>query len=196
MSCYWGYWVQIVLLRHGMPKVDKDRRLNAAEFGGWVSEYNAAGIDTDCRPPQPAIEQASKCNLVVCSNLPRSLESARALGIETIGICESAFREMDMPYANLQFPRLSLSVWSVLFRLMWVGGYSANAESFDAARERARNCAERLMVLASIHDSVLLVGHGSLNWFVARYLKSMGWTGPRKAPRKYWEFGVYSYQAT
>lgn len=178
-----------------MPKVDKDCRLNAAEFGRWVSEYNAAGIDADCRPPQPAIEQAAKCNLVVCSTFRRSLESARALGTETIDVCASTYREMDMPHVNLRFPRLSPSVWSVLFRLMWVGGYSANAESFDAARERARNCAEQLMELASVHGTVLLVGHGSLNWFIARYLKSMGWIGPKRAPREYWEFGVYC-QAT
>ncbi|MCK6374106.1 MAG: histidine phosphatase family protein [Zoogloea sp.] len=188
--------MQIVLLRHGMPKVDKDRRCNAAEFGRWVSEYNAAGIDADCRPPQPAVDQANKCNFVVCSSLPRSLESARALGIESIGVCESVFREMDMPYANLRFPRLSLPVWSVLFRLIWAGGYSANAESFGAARKRARDCAKRLVELASVHGSVLFVGHGSLNWFIARYLRSMGWAGPRKAPRKYWEFGVYCPQTT
>lgn len=53
-------------------------------------------------------------------------------------------------------------------------------------------CSERLAELASEHGTVLLVGHGSLNWFIARHLKKMGWSGPNKSPRKYWTFAVYS----
>jgi broad specificity phosphatase PhoE len=176
-----------------MPQINKDQRLSAAEFGQWVSAYNNAGINAGCMPSQGAMEQARTCAFVVCSNLRRSSESAKALGLETIDACESTFREMDMPHAIWRFPRLSPGTWAVLFRLMWAAGYSANVESFSEARERARRCAERLAELASEHGKVLFVGHGSLNWFISRYLKSMGWTGPRKAPSGYWEFGVYRY---
>jgi broad specificity phosphatase PhoE len=184
--------VRIVLLRHGEPSIDKDLRLSARDFGNWVSCYNAAGIDGNCLPSRAAIEQAARCQFVVCSNLPRSLESAKALGVKDNGPGEDMFREMEMPYASWSFPRLSLVTWCVLFRLMWVIGYRANAESFADARKRARACAERLTELASTHRNVLHVGHGTMNWFIAKHLKSMGWTGS-KAPRKYWEFGVYSY---
>lgn len=179
-----------------MPKIDRDRRLSAAELGIWVAAYNAAGIDLDLRPPQNAIGQASTCAFVMCSNLPRSLESAKALGLDNIGACESLFREVDLPYASWYFPRLPPSAWTVFFRLMWALGYSGNTESLSEAKARARRCAERLAELAAEHDRVLLVGHGSLNWFVARHLKRMGWSGPKKAPRRYWEFGVYSFNAT
>lgn len=185
--------MEIVLLRHGMPQIAKEGRLTAAEFGKWVSAYNEAGIDAASRPPQNAIVEAGKCAFVVCSSLPRSRESAKALGLKAIGACDALFREMDMPYASWRFPQLSPGVWAVIFRLIWVGGYSANAESFREARERARRCAERLALLAAEHGKVLFVGHGSLNWFVSRYLKSMGWAGPPRAPRRYWEFGVYRY---
>jgi broad specificity phosphatase PhoE len=174
-----------------MPKIDKDRLLNATEFGFWVSEYNAAGINVGCRPPQHAIEQVSRCAFVVCSSLPRSMESAKALGIESIDVCEAMFREMDMPHANRSFPRLSPAMWTVLFRLIWAVGYSANTESFKEARERARSCAQRLAELASVHGTVLLVGHGLLNWFIAWHLKKMGWSGPQKSPRNYWDFAMY-----
>lgn len=183
--------MQIFLMRHGKPKIEKHLRLNAAEFGAWVEKYNASGIDTEHTPPQGAIEQASQCAVTVCSHLPRSLESARALGIECIGICDATFREMDMPYAKWPFPKLSLPMWSVFFRLAWAFGYSANVESFKAAKERARRCAEHLAGLATAHGSVLFVGHGSINWFIARHLKSMGWFCSEKPPRKYWEFSVY-----
>lgn len=185
--------MRIILLRHGAPKIERDLQLSASEFGRWVSDYNAAGIDDDCRPPPCSIEQANRCAFVVCSDLPRSLASARALGVDNIGAGESLFREMSMPHANWPFPRLPLPLWPVFFRLLWALGYSANAEeSFKQARGRARACSERLAELASEHGTVLLVGHGSLNWFIARHLKKMGWSGPNKSPRKYWTFAVYS----
>jgi len=84
--------LQIVLMRHGKPKIDKNLWLNAAEFGAWVKKYNAAGIDIDYQPPQIAIQQANQCAFTVCSNLARSLESAKALGVERIGVCAPMFR--------------------------------------------------------------------------------------------------------
>lgn len=179
-----------------MPVIDQERRLSAAEFGQWVSAYNEAGINVGCAPSQDAIDQAQKCAFVVCSNLPRSLESAKALGLEGIDVCDSIFREFDMPHATWRYPRLSPGTWAVVFRLLWAVGYSKNIESFEEARERARSCAERLAELASEQGKVLFVGHGSLNWFISRYLKKMGWTGSAKAPRRYWEYCVYRYHAT
>jgi broad specificity phosphatase PhoE len=172
----------------------KRRRLNAAEFGVWVEQYNAAGIDAEYLPTQEAVAQASQCAFTVCSNLPRSLESANALGIERIGASSHMFREMDMPHAAWRVPTLSLQAWLVFFRLAWALGYSANAESFKSAKTRARSCAEQLANLAVTNGTVLFVGHGSLNWFVARCLKRMGWISADKPSRKYWEHSVFYMQ--
>lgn len=184
--------MHIVLMRHGKPQIDHRLRLSAAEFGVWVEKYNAVGIDTECQPPQGAIAQANQCAFTVCSNLERSLESARLLGVERIGVYSPLFREMDMPNAAWRFPTLSLQVWLVFFRLAWVLGYSADAESFRSAKARARSCAEHLANLASTHGTVLFVGHGTLNWFVAKYLKRMGWLSAEKPPMKYWEYSVFN----
>ncbi|KAB2962227.1 histidine phosphatase family protein [Zoogloea sp.] len=183
--------MQIVLMRHGKPEIDKHLRLNAMEFGAWVEKYNAAAIDAECKPPQAAIEQAKQSTFIVCSNLTRSLESAKTIGIGRLGLSDPMFREMEMPHAEWHFPKLSVLAWSVIFRLAWAFGYSAGVESFKAAKERARNCAEHLASLASVHGTVLFVGHGSLNWFIAKNLKKMGWLCAGKPPRRYWEFSVY-----
>lgn len=87
-----------------MPQIDKGRRLSAAEFGRWVSAYNDAGIDLGCMPPQEAMEQARKCAFVVCSDFPRSSESARVLGFEDSDVCESMFREVGSPMPIGSFP--------------------------------------------------------------------------------------------
>ncbi len=184
--------MQIVLMRHGKPKIDKDLRLNAADFGVWIERYNGSGIGTEYQPSQAAIEQANKCTFTVCSNLPRSIESAKILGIVQIGRCDSLFREMERPHAVWHFPRLSLRAWSAFFRLAWACGYSMNAESFKAARERARRCAEHLAGLASAHGTVLFVGHGLLNWFISKNLRNIGWLCSKNPSGKYWEFGVYN----
>ena len=187
--------MQIVLMRHGEPDIDKRLRLNALEFGAWVEKYNAAGVDTASQPPQAAIEKAQQCAFTVCSHLPRSVESAKTLGIGRSGLSDPMFREMDMPHAAWRFPKLSVLAWATIFRLAWVFGYSAGVESFQSAKERARRCAAHLARLACTHGTVLFVGHGSLNWFIAKYLKSMGWLCAEKPPRKYWEFSVFHIQA-
>jgi len=182
-------------MRHGKSKVDNALRLNAREFGVWIERYNASGIDLEHLPPQVAIAQARQCAFTVCSNLPRSLESAKALGVGHIGMCDSMFREMEMPHAAWNFPRLSVSKWLVFFRLVWAFGYSANGESFKAAKERARRCACNLADLASAHGIVLFVGHGFLNWFIAQSLKRMGWSCSEGPPKKYWQWSVFNIQA-
>lgn len=178
-------------MRHGMPKVDRNARVSAEEFGIWVRGYDAAGIDEGHRPPPTATAHADRCAFIVCSNLPRSLESAKTLGIQRVHVSDPEFREMEMPHAAWRFPRLSLMAWATFFRIVWMFGYSANAESFKAARGRARSCAERLIELAGDHGTVLFVGHGSLNWFIAKRLKAMGWSCATRPPRHYWEASVY-----
>lgn len=187
--------MQIVLLRHGKPKIRTDIRVSAAEWGTWVEEYNAAGIDPAFPPPESAIQNVKSCSFAVCSDLARSSESALALGIER-AVCDSMFRELDIPHAGWRYPKLSLVAWAVLFRLIWALGYSANSESINDGRIRARLCAERLAAMAAEHERVVFVGHGTLIWFISRRLKKMGWSGPKKPPREHWGFGVYSYEGT
>lgn len=185
--------MEIVLLRHGEPRIDKRRRLSAASFGRWIDDYSAAGIEPASRPPVEAIALAQRCAFVVCSNLPRSYESALALGVPVVGMRDVLFRELDTPHANWHFPRLRPGIWAVFFRLIWVAGHTADAESVGEARARARRCAERLATLATEHGSVLFVGHAALNWLIDRQLKRLGWRGPSRAPREYWEYGVYRW---
>jgi broad specificity phosphatase PhoE len=184
--------MQIILMRHGRPAIDSQQRLSARDFGTWVGHYNAAAIDTASRPPAEAIEQARQAAYVLCSTMPRSLTSAAALGIQPPYGREAAFREMEMPHADWHFPVLPVGLWAVLFRLAWVLGFHRHAESFAAAKARAITCADSLSQLATAHGSVLFIGHGSLNWFIARALRRGGWHSADAAPRRYWQFAIFS----
>lgn len=188
--------MEIVIIRHGKPKIEPRGSVTAWGFGQWVDAYNKTGIDDTHAPSPSAVSIAKVCSAVVCSNLPRSIESAKALGVKNIEVQDPLFRECEMPHADWLYPKLSVLGWSVVFRILQMLGYSSNAESFKEARERANLCALRLSDLARKHESVLFVGHGSLNWLISKKLLRMGWVGPKNAGRRYWEYGVYRYNAT
>ncbi len=188
--------MEIVLMRHGKPKIETRVRVCASEFTVFVGEYDAAGIDPAHEPPGTLIEQAGRCRFVLCSSLRRSRESALALGVTAIDACDPMFREMELPCADWRFPRLSAMAWIGIFRILWLFGYCPGSESFEEARQRARRCAERLTEYAAQHGSVLFVGHGALNWFIARDLKRMGWSGFGTSPQRHWGFDVFRYEAS
>lgn len=184
--------MEIILMRHGRPAIDARQRLNARSFGAWVSRYDAATIDPASPPPTAAIRQARQATYVMCSTLPRSLTSATALGIPTPHGRDAAFRELEMPHADWRHPTLPVGLWLVLFRLAWALGYHRHAESFAAAKARAISCADILSQLAAAHGNVLFIGHGSLNWFIARALRRAGWHTPDGTPRRHWQYSVFS----
>jgi hypothetical protein len=60
-----------------------------------------------------------------------------------------------------------------------------------AVRARAAVAAGALARLADDHQSVVAIGHGWFNRFVARELRRRGWQGPRFVPSGYWSSVTY-----
>ncbi len=183
--------VKIILVRHGEPDLPLWRNVNASEFRQWIESYNSAGIKKETLPPRELCEAVSSCAVVVCSDLRKSIESAKALGIEAVDHFDPLFREIGLPYADWSFPKLSPVLWVVLFRLFWFAGFSRNSESLDSARIRASTAAKKLEDFAQESGSVTFVGHGMINHFIANDLLSSGWKGPKNPGKRYWKFGVY-----
>ena len=184
--------MEIVLIRHGKPKIDISRKMSASDFGKRIADYDRFGIDTEHKPTNETCERVKKCLFIVCSTLPRSIESAQALNIENPDMISHLFRECEMPYADWKYPALTGTSWAILFRILQLAGYTSNTESYKAIKYRAKECAEQLMKLSKKHESVLFVGHGAIIWFIHKQLLRMGWSGPQKSVKKYWEFGVYT----
>ncbi len=167
------------------------KALSASEFKSWVDSYNANDLDNAVLPDHCTVKLAQSADFVICSDLPRSTESARYLGIETINLTSSHFQEAGLPVVSWNFPKLSVRVWAALFRVAWLGGLSRGSESFFEAKERAKKAAGTLIEKAGVHNRVLLVGHGIMNRLIAKELKMQGWRGPTVPVRKYWDYGVY-----
>jgi len=183
--------MEIIVLRHGKPIIPSLTRIHPLAFAEWVNLYNASGLCSSSKPTSEAREIANKSNVVVCSKLPRSIESAEALNVKEINLTSSIFNEAGLPIPSIKYPSLSPKAWAVIFRILWVLGYSNNSESYKEAKLRAKEAANKLIELAELESSVLFVGHGVYNRMVANALKENGWSGPKSPGTKHWSYGVY-----
>ncbi len=190
--------MKIILLRHGKPKIDlhsmlKDRYASA-ELKDLINSYDLVGLSDDNRINDKVIKMATMCNVVIHSDLPRSIDSAKALKKDDIyHECDSIFREPTPPFLNYKRVKLRLFTWFILYRTLWYLGYSNNSESISSARKRAVQGTKKLKMFAKKYDCVLLVGHGFMNHFIAKELLSSGWKGPKTPGKSYWEYGIYEY---
>lgn len=182
--------MKIVLLRHGEPNVPTTGRILADELARWIDIYNASGIKPESYPSIEVLCIARDCNAVVCSDLPRCIESAATLGVVSQYI-DPEFRELCLPHGHFPWLRLTAQIWAICFRLLWFLGYSSQCESFAQARRRAENAAHRLEEIAAHQGSVLLLGHGMLNRYIARALIKQGWSGSKYPSDEYWGCDVY-----
>lgn len=185
--------MEITLLRHGKPVIPSLEKLSASAFIEWVQEYNASGLCPSSDPTTQALTCAKECNAIVCSDLPRSIESAKALDAGNVVLSHAVFNEAGLPIANWYTLKLSPKIWAVTFRVLWLLGYSRNSESFKEAKKRAREAVQRLMELANEYEGVLFVGHGVYNRMLANELRRLGWSGPKNPGSKHWSMGVYEY---
>ena len=187
--------MKIVLLRHGQPEYDlfaeSKNRFAPSELRRIILRYTESSLDPAVKPSAKTYQLAQSCNAIVCSNLTRSIESARMLGHDEIHLVDPVFRESDLPHADWRFPRLSLYTWVITFRLLWLLGYANNGEAIKLAKQRALVASNILTSLAKEHDSVLLAGHGFMNRFIASHLRANGWRGPKDPGRQFWDYGVY-----
>jgi len=185
--------MKIVLIRHGKPNLGDTGKIKSIEIGQWIESYNAAKIDVECQPKKEALEIAKSCNRVVCSDLSRSIESANILGVKKIHHIERVFREAELPYAPFPFIKLEPNLWAIIFRVLWFCGLKSNSESLAEARIRAAIGVRKLKEIAENKGSVIFIGHGLMNRFIAKALLSSGWVSLNRSGGKYWEFGVYEY---
>lgn len=185
--------MQITLLRHGKPAVQLSGVTRGKDLAAIAKAYDASGI-VDRLPPETLVE-LRHANYVACSDLPRSVESAHALGFAHLPVADSLFRESALPHFGGGPVALPITVWVTVCRLLWLAGFSQNGEAYAVAKCRARQAANRLAGLAEAHGNVLLVGHGLMNYLIAQQLRANGWHGPAKQGKRFWEYRVYECRA-
>lgn len=76
--------MEIILLRHGRPVFPSFNKITPASFIDWVTIYNRSGLCFTAKPTDEALYISSQRKAVVCSELPRSIASAKALKINEV----------------------------------------------------------------------------------------------------------------
>lgn len=186
--------MEISLIRHGKSTQTETSWITCSEFTNWVNKYDENGVFEEDSYPLETLQSVTKANSVVTSDLRRAVHSASLLNPDMNVVADSIFREIELPSPSARFLGIKLhpNVWSVVLRLLWLCGYSKKCESFRQAKQRARKATENLTTLAQEHSSVVLVGHGFFNLFIALELQRHGWKGKRKTSLKHWIATTYS----
>jgi broad specificity phosphatase PhoE len=184
-----------VLARHGRPDLPAEarQRICGREIGIWYRSYNESGI-VDAEPPARlrALAQAAGC--VVASDLRRAIESAARLTPADAIRVETLLREVGFPESLGSSLRLSPNLWVLIARLTQMLDRHDDEAGRGAVNARAAKVADMLAALAGEHQTVVVVGHGWFNRFVARELRNLGWRGPRVLPSGYWSSASYERQ--
>ena len=183
-----GQNLQIVLVRHGKPERN-NAKIRASQMQDWVQQYNSAALVSETTPPAALMEIARQSDYIISSDLKRSRQSAQMLG-DTVDQGHAIYREIDLPHLRFPSPKLSPTTWVALFRLLWVLGVSVHCESFRGAKKRAQFAASQLEQAAQQHQSVILVGHGLFNRFIAKALIRHNWHGSSHSGSRYWDYVV------
>jgi broad specificity phosphatase PhoE len=187
--------VRIVLVRHGKPDAVSAASIAGHDIGRWVRGYDAAGISRELAPSAVIREMAASAGCVLASSARRAQESAAWLAASKAVRVDSELREAALPESIASSIRLSPGVWVVLARVAWWLNWCDSVEPIAMTRQRAGRVADRLAALAVEHGSVMAIGHGMFNRFVASQLRRRGWRGPAMLPRPYWTASQFEADA-
>lgn len=185
---------QVVLLRHGQPQISKKGWFNRREIMDYMTAYDTVGaLPFDKRP----FKGSPKLKRVFTSTLHRSVHSAYLLFGEDME-CQHAGRFNEFERKTMKFPNIKLpfGFWSGMSRALWLMGFNDRGiESFGEAKNRAFYDALFLEDEVSKNGRALLVAHGFLNKYIAKYLSKRGWKLVNINGKEYWgAYVLYRYQ--
>lgn len=105
---------------------------------------------------------------------------------------EPSLREVGFPESIGVPIRLSPGTWVMLARAAQLVNACESEECVHDVRARATAVVERLAALADEHRTVLAIGHGWFNHFVASELRKRRWRGPMRPSAGYWATTAYT----
>lgn len=187
--------MKIILMRHGRPELDLDRlrrkKMAPIMVGQVVKDYEHSGLSDESKPPSDAINISGACDRAYCSDLPRAVESIARLELDEIVFINELFRESSLPYLKWGKPKLTFFTWCIIFRIMWLFGFAKNGEAIADAKERGRQCVDKLCQDAASNDMVLFLGHGIMNRLISSELKKQGWIKLSGSTEQYWSYVIW-----
>jgi broad specificity phosphatase PhoE len=186
-----GTDMRIVLVRHGRPDIARTRWIGHRAFSNYIDAYQKAGLDRLSEPPPELLELVKGARRVFCSELPRSIDSARRLLPDAELLSDPLFTEAPLASPKLPGIRMNAPAWAVIARVAWHGGYKPGIESYGEAKRRARAAARTLIEAAREDGIAILVAHGYFNAILGRTLRLGGFEREGTHRVQYWNTVVY-----
>jgi broad specificity phosphatase PhoE len=182
--------MKIILIRHAEVNIDKNIFTYASKLKNWLYIYDHAEIKKVLVSKDKILTIFNQSNIIFCSKLKRSLDSVALYG-KSPDETDTLFNEVGLPFANWDWVKLPLSLWVVVFRVMWLFGYDNNGESLQDAKARAKKGADRLINACDENSTVTLLGHGLMNRLIGKELVKRGWKAKAKMGSANWGYGVF-----
>jgi len=185
----------IIVSRHGRPALDRSAgpKLSWQEYRDWWERYESGSLAKDQAPPQKLTDRVKHVDLVLSSERPRAIETAKWATEGREPTPHKVFNEAPLPPPRFKTRKFLPKVWNVLARTFWLRGHSIDDENVHEARERAVDAAQLLHETAA-GNSVYLAAHGWFNRMLRRPLKRLGWVCIYDGGDKYWSYRVYEYR--
>lgn len=175
--------MEIVLIRHGQPTVDKNVKLNAAQFAHWLNEYNKSTINQEYKPPASLAAKISS-HFVVSSDLPRAINSAKVCAGKKPDLIIKQLKEMPIPHWSLPLIANAYA-WIIINGLMWAIGLHGQVDSLWHCRKRGKLAARTLSSMAEQKQNITVFGHVIMNYYIAFQLIRQGWRA-HFSGKKFW----------
>ena len=184
---------QIILIRHAKVDIDHSEKVDSDFLKDWVASYDTANIVDDSLPTQETRDAVNHADVLVTSSLRRAIDSAKVLGVD-IYESNAVFNEALIAEVNIPFLKLKPKSWLALLRVLSLFRVGKKDTSLKASKLQAQKAMERLLELSDEHESVVLVGHGGMNWFIRKALMKEGWSLEPNASSKNWGMTVLTIQ--
>lgn len=184
---------QITLIRHAKVNIDNAKKINAYALQKWVKEYDVAPIHNKSLPSDATITLAKSADVVLTSSLKRAIDSASVLGLE-VHEKNELFNEAAIPEVSIPYLKLKPKVWLVILRVLLILGLGKKNNSLKASKAQAKQAAQRLIAMSKEYKHVVLIGHGGMNWLMAKALLKEGWVLEGKGSYENWGVSVFRKQ--
>ncbi len=178
---------RIALVRHARSAHVHTGWITADGFRAWREAYEAAGIREEERVPAHLEQVGSRADLVLASDVPRAVATARLLAPGREITVSPLLRELDLLGPNLGGLRLPLTAWAFA-----VGGRILlqtlrRQYPSPAGAARIHSTAAWLEDLATRHSLIVAVTHASFRLRLASRLLKGGWqVEPRRRSVRPW----------
>lgn len=179
---------RLLLIRHGRSShVNRDGWLNLDGMRRWREGYDAAGIVDTHDPPPRLVDEVAHADLLVASDLPRAIGSAKRLAPKRDIVISSIVREAPQPMPRWMPLRIPHVIWHALITGTWFWQIVRGTDASPEDLARAATAAAWLTRQASEHGTVAVVTHGVFRRLVGHRLVAEGWKAePRRGGYRHW----------